>query len=201
MSDGLAGEVARFLLTLAGTRDAVILGRDTIDEIAQAERRYESGCGVPLENAGVRSALGREHAVAILKDFRFRRPPKPTIYLVEDCEPSTDGDLRIDGRGYRVVGEEIVAPGQEPGPGGIALSETFFLYPERRPDPTRPSRFLLPPVPFPELEQVPWLGRLQCVVSASPSPVGDVAIRERCGFPDDPELATLLVAFDASPGP
>lgn len=188
-------EVLRLIAALPGVRAAVTLSPAVLPAILAAEDRYESTAALPIVNVGVRQALARDTVVAILKDASFRRPPTSTLYLVEEGSAPAGEELRIADRVYHVIGEEIVADGQEPAPGAVPLSDAFFIYPDRRTQAARPSRFLLPPVPFPELSLPPWSRRLCKVVSASPSSLGDACVREGCGFPDDPALATLIVGF------
>jgi hypothetical protein len=195
MSEIIA-EVAAYLGSLEGVRAAEPLEVTGKLAALAAEERYERASALPIDNLGIRSALGRLCSVVILKDSRFRRPPSATLYLVEDGSAPSGEELRIGKRAYRIVGEEIVADSEAPPPGAVAISDTFYIHPERRSDASRPTRFLLPPVPFPELLREPWCGRVTAVVSASPSPLADVALRASCGFPDDPLLATLVVGFD-----
>ena len=196
----IAREASRYLGGLAGVRAAVPLRRGDLDEVLLAEERYELGAALPVLNLGVRHCLRREHVVAILKDREFRRPPSPTLYLVEEGEAPESERLRIDGGVFHVLGEELIPGDRELGEEAVQISDTFYLFPGRRSDSARPSRFLLPPVAFPELESRRWRERVGSVVSGSPSPLGDAALRRICGFPDDPSLATLLVGFEGAPG-
>ena len=208
MSD-LSRDAAAYLGGLPGVRSAAPLRAADLVAVLHAEESYERGAALPVLNLGVRHGLQRAHVVAILKDRSFRRPPSPTLYLVEDGESPESESLRIDGSVFHVLGEELIPGDRDVAPGAVSISDTFYIYPERRSDPARPSRFLLPPVPFPELEAARWRDRIRSVVSASPSPLADAALRGICGFPEDPELATLLVGFDpaafrpgeAPPGP
>lgn len=201
-TDGVPAEPAEaaalsLIASLPGVRAARLLGAEVRAALLDAEERYERDAAIPLENAGVRAALRRETVVAILKDASFRKPPAATLYLVEEAEGPRGEEIDVEGRVYHVIGEEVVADGQGPAEGGVPLSDRFFLYPERRTRASAPSRFLLPPVRFPELD-----GRddLRDVVSASPSPLGDACVRRACGYAEDPSLATLLVGFDRSRG-
>jgi len=197
----LSGDAALFLGRLPGVHSAAVLHRPDLEAVLHAEESYERAAAVPILNLGVRHGLERRHVVAILKDRTFRRPPSPTLYLVEDGDAPESEKLCIGESVYHILGQELIPGDRDVGPGAVSISDTFFLYPQRRKDPGRPSRFLLPPVAFPELEAGAWTERIRSVVSASPSPLGDAALRGICGFPDDPALATLLVGFDPASVP
>lgn len=197
MSD-LGAEVARFLAGLPGVRSAVGLPSGASGEVLSVEEGYERDAALPVENIGVRCALACPWTVAVLKDASFRPPPTATVYLVEDAPAEAGQEIRVAGRTYHVIGEETAAPAWSMSADVVAVSDTFAIYPDRRTDPGRPSRFLLPPVAFPELNSPPWADRLRGVLSASPSTLGDAAVRRICGFDGDPALATLLVGFAAA---
>jgi len=188
------------LAGLAGVRAVLLIEPAQVPSILAAEERYERCASIPLENLGIRTALSRGTAAALLKDTTFRKPPAPTLYLVEAGDAPPGEELAFGSRRFRIIGEEVVAGEQAPAGGAVPISDTFLLYPERRSDVSRPSRFLLPPVAFPELETPAWEPRVRAVVSSSPSPLGDARLREICGFPDDPSLATLVVGFDVAAG-
>jgi hypothetical protein len=78
----------------------------------------------------------------------------------------------------------------------VDLAGTFVMFPGRRGNPKKPSYFLVPALGFVELEAVQERLGVRGVFSISPSARTDALLRQRCGFPQDPELATLLVGFD-----
>jgi hypothetical protein len=196
----LPDSAAHYLRKLRGVVAAAPVDRGIRSEALASEESYERGCTPPVSNLALRMGLARVHVLAILKDRSFRRPPTPTLYLVEEGEAPPSEVLVVEGRRYHVIGEECLA-GDTPPAGCMPVSETFYLYPERRSDPGRAAAFLLPPVRFPEMEDGPWAARVRHVVSASPSAVTDVLIRSACGFAQDPRLATLILGFDPAPSP
>ena len=59
-----------------------------------------------------------------------------------------------------------------------------------------PCTFILPPIPFPELETRRGDLAIADIVSVSPSLAVDMHLREVCGFPKTNDLATLLIGFN-----
>jgi hypothetical protein len=114
---------------------------------------------------------------------------------VEEGEAPEAETIRVAERCYHVLGEEC-PDGVSPEPGAFSISDTFHVYPARRSNARRAACFLLPPVPFPELESGPWLALVSAVVSSSPSAAADLVLRRLCGFAQDPRLATLVLGFD-----
>jgi hypothetical protein len=173
--------------------------REVMRQVVDLEKRYEQGALVPLKNLGVRIAWQREIAVALLKDKIFREPPEPTVYLVEEVQTEERNDRRcitVEGAAYRVVGEEVLASRQPYGEKTISLGDSFVIFPDRRASGNTPSYFLVPPLGFPELEEVQDRLGIAEVLSISPSAQADTCLREACDFSPDPSLATLLVAFN-----
>jgi hypothetical protein len=93
-----------------------------------------------------------------------------------------------------VIGRELL-PGErveeEPGRKTLYLGKDFVIFYDGRSG--RNARFVLPPVPFKEVEALPFATR---VCSSSPSTAGDLHIRRSAGLDDDPRLATVLIGFD-----
>lgn len=132
------------------------------------------------ENRGVEEVLARERTLVLFKDRTFRLPPTPTILL-------------LDGAG-EVIGRELI--GDETLPDGdprkvVRLGKGFVLFTDRKAGPG--FRFLLPPVPFPELEAVRGIAD---VVSASPDPPQDAYLKEKHGVPPGGEFASILIGFN-----
>ena len=203
--DGLSvvKEALQVLSGLTGIVAVKQVQRGTMEQVAELESRYEKGALVPLRNLGVRVALKRDVAIGVLKDTHFREPPEPTVYLVEeDPEKGAPPAQRVavEGTTYRIVGEEVLASRSPYTEKIIALGDSFVIFPDRRSSNRVPSYFLVPPLGFPELEAISARLGITGVLSISPSAQADSCLREACGFPDDPALATLLVAFDVNPG-
>jgi hypothetical protein len=180
-------------------------------DVAEEERSYQRGGLLPVRNVGIDTALQRQEVFEVLKDKSFRPPPAPTVYLVEELGAAGAADagaadaapkvppgqtLEAGGRTYRILGEEVL-PGHGPyHERTVDLAGTFVMFPGRRGNPKKPSYFLVPALGFVELEAVQERLGVRGVFSISPSARTDALLRQRCGFPQDPELATLLVGFD-----
>jgi hypothetical protein len=140
--------------------------------------------------------------VVLLKDRHFRPPPTPTLYLVEELAAeggaAGTGILALGERRYRIVGEELLDPGKTYPEKTVGISGSFVIFPGRRTAPATPSFFLLPPLPFPELEERQARFGITGVLSISPSTPADALLRAACRFPPDSSLATLLIGFDWS---
>jgi hypothetical protein len=109
--------------------------------------------------------------------------------------------ITVEGSAYRVVGEEVLASRQPYREKTLSLGDSFVIFPDRRASGANPSYFLVPPLGFPELEEVQDRLQIGEVLSISPSAQADTCLREACGFSSDPALATLLVAFNLVEGP
>lgn len=173
-------EVRKVLLNLRGVRHCFYLTEEMRTGLSEIERRYPAIGPLTVENAGVFECLSREHVACIVKDKTFRPPPKPTVVLMNE-----DGV---------VIGKELL-PGERPEAEGkgrvLYLGKDFVIFVDRGSG--KGARFVLPPVPFSEVEEVEGVRR---VCSSSPSTVGDMFLRRKAGLKDDPELASVLIGFD-----
>jgi hypothetical protein len=141
---------------------------------------------IPVVNEGLNECLKKEFCLVLLKTEEFRNPSKPTVLLVTDKK--------------RILGQELISLEDKKKYEGhndvYFLSTNFIVF---KPDNmTRnvgieKELFLLPPIPFPELNKI---SEISDVVSGSPSTVGDAYIKNKCSYPDDPHLATIIVAFN-----
>ncbi len=151
-----------------------------VDLVADRDREKLRDLSTPdsAENRGVAEVLQCGRVLCLFKDASFRAPPEPTLLLVDEAGA--------------VLGRELVAGETPPKDRKVAhLGKDFVLFPGARPHGR--LRFLLPPVRFPELEDVPGITR---VVSASPDTPQDEYLRERFGAPRGREYASVLVGYD-----
>jgi hypothetical protein len=212
-------EVQDLLLSLPGIIDVAPLDREDVPAILEAEAANEEVQLVKLVNLGLMEIALREYIFVFIKDEGFRRPPCPTIYMVEDVsEPGTQTSvlsdsrhgslwasgestpeyLHIGGRQYHIVGEEVMDKEMRYKEKHVFFQEGFVLFPERRKNTRRvPAYFLIPPVPFPELEEKRDLPARN-IMSVSPSTHCDVILRRKYNFTGKPEYATILVGFDTA---
>ncbi len=167
---------------MTGTRMAFLLSPEVITSVQRIEDSIKSQIGLDVVNEGVKQCLRRQYVICVIKDTRFRPPPEPTVLMMGDS------DL--------VLGTEIL-PGQHSNYKEMDnicwLGDDFVVFTDKVPK--TKEFFLMPPVSFPELEQIP--GAVN-IVSCSPSPLGDLIIKNYYGLEDDPKLASILVGFDMS---
>jgi len=166
---------------MKGTLKVFPLDMETREGVAKVERCIKSQMGMEVKNEGVEQCMQRKHVLCILKNKDFRPPPEPTVLMMAD-----DGI---------VVGTEVI-PGEREKyknrDNVLWLCEDFVIFMDVKPQ-TR-EYFFMPPVSFPELESIPGVSR---VVSCSPSPLGDLVVKNRYGIEDDPKNATIFVGFDS----
>jgi hypothetical protein len=173
--------VIDLLRGLEGVRNAFYLDRPLRERLLEVESEGPPAFGsLSVRNEGALECLSRAHVACIVKDKTFRPPPKATVVLIDDSG--------------REIGRELL-PGEEPekrpGQKLLWLSKDFVIYYDGRR--AGHSRFVLPPVPFREVEEYPGTAR---VCSSSPSTLADVLVKRAAGLEDDPKLATVLIGFD-----
>ena len=195
----MSKSVLDVLQSIPGVHRAVRLSDEQRREAVELEARFERASIIPVRNLGVRLMADRTACYALLKDGTFRPPRMPTVYLVEeDAPPGCAHVLSVAGRRYSVVGEEVPNGGGPYAETVIPLERSFVIFPDRRRGPRVACTFLLPPVPFPELEGQAALLGICDIVSISPSLATDGFLRDSFGFPQTNDLATLLVGFNVA---
>lgn len=173
-------EVISTLQGMEGVIEVFSVNEDILETLNKIESKIKATLDLDVKNTGLEECLNRQHIVCIIKNDRFRPPPEPTVLLVGD-----DGTL---------LGKEIIPSDDanyEEDDDAIFLSDDFIVYKNRKP--RNKEYFLMPPVSFPEVE---ILDGMRNVVSCSPSPLGDMALRKSHGLKDDPRLASILIGFD-----
>jgi len=188
--------VAGILRAIPGVVDMARLGHAQKQKVVKLELNHEKDLILPCRNLGVSLTAGKDQCFVLLKAGSFRAPVAPTLYLVEENgRPESNHALTVAGKQYTVVGEELTRKPEEYSEPVIPLDGSFVMFPGRS-SPSVPCFFLLPPLPFPELEKVSAELGLRDVMSVSPSLVSDGFLREEFRFPPSNTLATLLVGFD-----
>ena len=171
--------VLRVLSGMRGVKRSFYLTKEMRDGLARLEKRYPSIGPLTVRNEGILASLEREHVACIIKDKTFRGPPHPTVVLVND-----NGE---------VIGRELL-PGDKLAkrPGRtLMLGQDFVVFADE--SASKGARFVLPPVPFKEVEEIEGT---RSVISSSPSTPGDSFLRKKAGIEDDPKLASILIGFD-----
>jgi hypothetical protein len=179
--DSRLDEIINMLRSLNGVKKAFYLDAEARDILARTESEVQAFGPLVVKNQGVVECLERRHVACIVKDKSFRPPPHATVILIDE-------DGNIIGREL-LPGEEIE---EEEGRKTLYLGKDFVMFYDGGRS-GRNARFVLPPVPFAEVEALPFV---ESVCSSSPSTRGDLMIRKREGLDDDPKLATVLIGFD-----
>ncbi|MDH4123789.1 MAG: hypothetical protein OEV21_06895 [Thermoplasmata archaeon] len=177
-------EIVNLLQSLQGVEHAGVIDADLRGKLLREEERYASLGPIAVDNLGMKSALRKQKLYFIIKDRKFRPPPIPTVQLI-----AQDGE---------VLGEEIIGgrmPSLKNGERLFHIGKSFIIYITKARRKGKNSQFILPPVPFPEIELFDFAKN---IVSASPSTLGDMEIKKSIGIDDDPRLASILVGFDIS---
>jgi hypothetical protein len=180
--DEIDSEIIALLKSLDGVMHAGRVSDALMKSIVEHEVQYSSVGPISVDNIGVKSAAKCDRLYFIVKDKRFRPPSIATVQLIAE-----DGT---------VLGEEIIRgkmPKMEKGEKAVNLGKDFIIYYSKAREKGRNCRFVLPPVPFPELEKLEFTLR---AVSCSPSTLGDFEIKKSLGIGDDPKLASILIGID-----
>jgi len=173
-------DVLEMLRKMDGTQHVFELNGKAKGKLIEIEDSIRGTLGIKCANKGVEECLKREHVVVVIKDSRFRPPPDPTVLLVD-----------YDGQ---ILGMEIFPHQRKQFEGRedvLFLSQDFIVFADRKA--RRGECFLMPPVAFPELEEMP---NTRNVISCSPSPLGDMFVRGVHDLVDDPKLASILIGWD-----
>lgn len=171
--NGLKGVLGVQLLTKKDKEDLLKIESFRKDDI------------IPVINDGLNECLNREFCLVMFKTSEFRIPPEPTVILKTDTG--------------RILGQEVISNEDRENykhrNDVIFLSNNFILF---KPDNImsrdikEKQQFILPPIPFSELNDV---NEIFDVVSGTPSTKGDEYIKNSYGYPQDPEIATILIGF------
>ena len=169
---------------LKGVLDVQKLSEEDKKALLEIESSRK-GDMIPVVNTGLEECMKKDFYLVVLKNEEFRSPPIPTVLLVTD-------------KG-RILGQELISPDEKEKYQN--RKDAYFLSPEFvifKPDEATRSMqrekefFLLPSVPFPELNNIEGI---MDVVSCSPSTVGDSYLKDKYGYPQEPHIATILVGF------
>jgi hypothetical protein len=177
-------EAIDIIKNLNGAVDVQVLSDEDKEALIKIESSHDNDI-IPVVNKGLDECLGKEYCLVLLKTEEFRIPSEPTVLLVTDSG--------------RILGHELISPEDREkyahNDTVIFLSNNFIIF---KPDNMNRSTlgekqlFILPAIPFPELDDVMTISD---VVSCSPSTLGDAYIKNKYNYPDDPHLATIIIAF------
>jgi hypothetical protein len=179
-TDKRVDEVVRTLSGLKGVKCTFLLTGKMKDGLGKIERSYPPLGPLAIKNEGVLDCLKRQHVACVIKDKSFRAPPVPTVVLIDE-------DRNIIGREL-LPGEKLTVQTEKK---VIRLGEDFVIFFEKGKG--KGARFVLPPVPFKEVEELACVKR---ACSSSPSTAGDFFLRQCADLDDDPKFASILIGFD-----
>ena len=177
-------EAINIIKGLNGAVDVQVLSDEDKKALIKIETSRNNDI-IPVVNKGLHECMSKEFCLVLLKTEEFRIPSEPTVLLVTDSG--------------QVLGQELISPEDREkyaqNDNVIFLSNNFIIF---KPDNINRSAvgekqsFILPAIPFPELDDIMTISD---VVSCSPSTLGDAYIKNKYNYPDDPHLATIIVAF------
>ncbi|ADZ09271.1 hypothetical protein Metbo_1024 [Methanobacterium lacus] len=169
---------------LKGVLGVQLLSKDAKGALLKIESFHEDDF-IPVINEGLNKCLKREFCLVMFKTAEFRIPPEPTVILKTDTG--------------KILGRELISNEDKENYSNrndvIFLSNNFILFkPEKSKnrDVIEKQQFILPPIPFPELDE---LGEITDIISGTPSTMGDEYIKNIYGYPEDPKIATVLIGF------
>lgn len=140
---------------------------------------------VPVFNKGIQECFKRDVTLVIFKKGFFRPPPTPTLLLIFDGEV-LGHDIFTDEQKEEFRDDEDVR----------FLSDDFIIFEDVLHNHNLEKGneyFVLPPVPFPELDD---FENVTEVISSSPSTRSDEYLKEEYGYGQDSSIATIFVSFN-----
>lgn len=177
-------EIISILNSLNGVLKAIQLNKKDILKIIDLES-HRSKELIPVFNQGVQESFKRDVSFVIFKKGFFRPPPTPTLLLIFDGEVLGHDIFTKEDKEKYASDEDIQF-----------LSDDFIVYKDVLHNQNLEKGneyFILPPVPFPELEHLNYISD---IVSSSPSTKSDEYLKEEYGFNQDSSIATIFVSFN-----
>jgi hypothetical protein len=182
--DHVLKAVKETMEAIPGVVEAIYLDHRLRSEVRVAEEMAEGngavGGLIPFTNEGVWESLRRDECfmLVVRSQTLLLEPQHGVVHLV-------------DGTG-KIIGEYLTGERRKKAmeDGALLLSDDFVIYPDSQPE--GPPRFVLPPLPFHELDGVHGI---KDVVSSSVSGPADELIREKFGHLREKHW-THLVAFN-----
>lgn len=194
-------EIKDLLSGLSGVVAVKLLKDEHTQAIHAAEEEYEKLHVVRVSNLGLHVVLQRDLVFILLKDSSFRKPPVSTLYMVEELSPEEaksyqvpDHLIQVQEQYFKVVGEEIMYKEKAYQEKTTYFNDDFVLFPHRRQGRQGvPAYFLIPPIPFPELEEVKEDMMIDSIISVSPCTITDTKLRDLYNLSGDTKYATILI--------
>ncbi len=150
-----------------------------IDRESQRSREV-----IPVFNEGVQECFKRDFCFVIFKKGYFRVPPAPTVLLTFDGEVLGHDVFTSEDKEKFREDEDVMFLGDD----FVIFKDVLQNYNLEKGN----ESFILPPVPFPELDSF----NLGDVVSSSPSTSSDEYLKNKYSYGDDSSIATIIVSFN-----
>ncbi len=150
-----------------------------IDRESQRSREV-----IPVFNEGVQECFKRDFCFVIFKKGYFRFPPTPTVLLTFDGEVLGHDVFTSEDKEKFREDEDVMFLGDD----FVIFKDVLQNYNLEKGN----ESFILPPVPFPELDSF----NLGDVVSSSPSTSSDEYLKNKYSYGDDSSIATIIVSFN-----
>lgn len=177
-------DIIDLLSSLDGVLDVFELSKKDILNIIDIESERSEEL-VPVFNRGIQECFKRDSSIVIFKKGFFRPPPTPTLLLIFDGEV-LGHDIFTQSEKEKYRDDEDVR----------FLSDDFIIYEDVLHNHNLEKGneyFVLPPVPFPELDE---FENVSDVISSSPSTKSDEYLKEEYGYSQDSSVATIFVSFN-----
>lgn len=177
-------DTVNIIKSLKGVLGVQLISKEDKEALLKIESFHDDDL-IPVINEGLEECLNREFCLVMFKTAEFRIPPEPTVILKTDTG--------------RILGHELVSNDDHENYTTrndiIFLSNNFILFKQEKSinrNVIEKQQFILPPIPFPELDDVE---EIVDIVSGTPSTMGDEYIKNSFGYPQDPKIATVLIGF------
>ena len=187
MSGKAVDEVINRAKRMPGVVDAIPLDNKERTKIEELEKEAESHGAVKgmmrFVNEGVWEVLKREHLIVVLADDEqgFRPPPEPWVVICDENDDKVGEWLPPEKR-EKLKGD----------PSCLFVSDDFVLYKDKYKK--GDVYFLMPPIPFPEVEEVEGV---KDVISGTTSAPADIYLKEILGYTGY-NYWTILVGWNES---
>lgn len=178
-------EVFEILNNMKGVLKTVELSNKDILNIIDIEDEEREINFIPVINKGLQECFKRDKSIAIFKRGYFRNPSTPTLLLTFDGEILGHDIFKKEDKEKYENDEDV-----------MFLSDDFIIYRDVLQNQNLKKGnelFILPSVPFPELEV---LENLSDIISSSPSTFSDEYLKKEYGYEGDSSVATIIVSFN-----
>lgn len=168
---------------LNGVLEVKQLSNEDILQIIDRESQRSKEI-IPVFNEGIQECFKRDFCFVIFKKGYFRVPPTPTVLLTLDGEILGHDIFTCEDKEKFSQDEDTMFLGDD----FVIFKDVLHNYNLEK----GTEYFVLPPVPFPELDAL----NLDDVVSSSPSTSSDEYLKNKYSYGDDSSIATIIVSFN-----